>query len=360
MRVSQSGTADRRSSLVCWLEKPCTKCGITKPLDDFSLRLRASDGRQSICKSCAAAYQAAIAGPKRSRIEADRRLNLQLNNVALGQGAKRLVCWLEKPCKKCRQEKPLSAYWKSPTRFDGREHTCIDCKRKREHLTKQQRQAKRREQRIEYKRSYRRRKAAAAGRQLIAKDAASRIAAAWWKQETRELRRLAKARTANPATHVSLWQKARPAESYAARYKQNIDFRSRERERQQRYKHANPAAADKYNERRYARLVSSADGTLTAAVLRQMFATARKCPYCDGALDGRNKALDHIVPVARGGAHSLVNVIVCCRSCNLAKRDRMPSEWESRLREPNAERFRKLYVKRFGAATTQQTLGLAF
>ena len=32
--------------------KPCTKCGITKPLEDYPLDKRANDGRASSCKQC--------------------------------------------------------------------------------------------------------------------------------------------------------------------------------------------------------------------------------------------------------------------------------------------------------------------
>lgn len=33
--------------------KPCTKCGMSKPLDDFYKHPKATDGRASKCKSCA-------------------------------------------------------------------------------------------------------------------------------------------------------------------------------------------------------------------------------------------------------------------------------------------------------------------
>lgn len=37
-------------------EKPCTKCGETKPLDAFSRRTRNRDGRHSWCRACVRAY----------------------------------------------------------------------------------------------------------------------------------------------------------------------------------------------------------------------------------------------------------------------------------------------------------------
>src|SRR6185295_11442701 len=38
--------------------KHCSKCDKTKPLDEFSLRRRAKDGRQPWCSQCVIAYSA--------------------------------------------------------------------------------------------------------------------------------------------------------------------------------------------------------------------------------------------------------------------------------------------------------------
>lgn len=40
------------ASLVCWLEKVCTKCGVTKPLAQFTKRGTSFDGRRAECKAC--------------------------------------------------------------------------------------------------------------------------------------------------------------------------------------------------------------------------------------------------------------------------------------------------------------------
>lgn len=94
---------------------------------------------------------------------------------------------------------------------------------------------------------------------------------------------------------------------------------------------ANPVFRAKEIARRWARKERDrcilSDGSLTPIVIQQLFAVASVCPYCAGLLDPREKTLDHILPLARGGAHSLTNVVVCCRSCNSKKQDRTPSEW---------------------------------
>jgi 5-methylcytosine-specific restriction endonuclease McrA len=42
-----------------------------------------------------------------------------------------------------------------------------------------------------------------------------------------------------------------------------------------------------------------------------------------GSTDLSAPEVDHIVPLARGGSHSMLNAACACRGCNLAKRERM-------------------------------------
>jgi hypothetical protein len=52
-----------------------------------------------------------------------------------------------------------------------------------------------------------------------------------------------------------------------------------------------------------------------------------KCGWC-GCLDGPFE-VDHIIARANGGENILENVVVSCRSCNRAKKDREEAEWSS-------------------------------
>lgn len=53
-----------------------------------------------------------------------------------------------------------------------------------------------------------------------------------------------------------------------------------------------------------------------------------RCQYCGGAAE----SIDHVVPRAKGGAHTWENVVAACRACNTAKRDRLLSETTMVLR----------------------------
>ena len=52
-----------------------------------------------------------------------------------------------------------------------------------------------------------------------------------------------------------------------------------------------------------------------------------KCYYCESELDFNIKFevhLDHYIPIAKGGPHSIENVVFSCKTCNLKKRDFVP------------------------------------
>lgn len=61
----------------------------------------------------------------------------------------------------------------------------------------------------------------------------------------------------------------------------------------------------------------------------------RQCVYCHGPY----QELDHLVPLARGGPHSIDNLVPSCRSCNRRKQRRLPHEWLSPEHWAEVSRF---------------------
>lgn len=55
------------------------------------------------------------------------------------------------------------------------------------------------------------------------------------------------------------------------------------------------------------------------------------CFYCGATIRRRGGTLDHVLPQSRGGGHHPSNLVLCCRHCNLAKRDRTLPEWQADL-----------------------------
>lgn len=52
------------------------------------------------------------------------------------------------------------------------------------------------------------------------------------------------------------------------------------------------------------------------------------CVYCDASFDRMVVAeVDHVVPLAKGGAHEWANLAPACATCNRLKSDRDMSDW---------------------------------
>jgi 5-methylcytosine-specific restriction endonuclease McrA len=56
----------------------------------------------------------------------------------------------------------------------------------------------------------------------------------------------------------------------------------------------------------------------------------QRCVYCAVPLDARSATLDHVYPLARGGAHDFGNVVSACAPCNRLKGDLLPHEFFAR------------------------------
>jgi 5-methylcytosine-specific restriction endonuclease McrA len=56
----------------------------------------------------------------------------------------------------------------------------------------------------------------------------------------------------------------------------------------------------------------------------------RRCVYCASPLDSSVATLDHVHPVARGGAHVPGNLVTACAPCNRLKGDMLPHEFFAR------------------------------
>ena len=58
------------------------------------------------------------------------------------------------------------------------------------------------------------------------------------------------------------------------------------------------------------------------------------CYWCNNRFPGKNCQPDHIMPIARGGSHTLSNLVVSCKRCNNRKCAILPSKWNMTLDQP--------------------------
>lgn len=56
-----------------------------------------------------------------------------------------------------------------------------------------------------------------------------------------------------------------------------------------------------------------------------------RCVYCGTCLDLENATLDHVHPLAKGGAHNPGNLVLACSRCNRLKSDMLPYEFFARF-----------------------------
>lgn len=75
------------------------------------------------------------------------------------------------------------------------------------------------------------------------------------------------------------------------------------------------------------------DGTVTAQAVNRLVDRVTSCPYCGAALTDRNRCIDHMDPLARGGMHSISNLVPCCRDCNTMKASNLFDVWINELDE---------------------------
>lgn len=57
------------------------------------------------------------------------------------------------------------------------------------------------------------------------------------------------------------------------------------------------------------------------------------CHYCGKKTSPAELTMDHVVPISRGGKSTKGNVVTACKSCNTAKKQFLPMEWEQYLAE---------------------------
>jgi len=63
--------------------------------------------------------------------------------------------------------------------------------------------------------------------------------------------------------------------------------------------------------------------------------TVVSCHWCKDAFTPNKCQADHVMPIAKGGAHCLTNLVIACQSCNHRKSDKHPDAW---LKEINDTR----------------------
>lgn len=89
------------------------------------------------------------------------------------------------------------------------------------------------------------------------------------------------------------------------------------------YRKNNPEAVQKHHMTRRARKAQNGVFEVSKKELQRLM--KGPCVSC-GSMERIN--IDHIIPIARGGAHSIGNLQPLCKSCNSSKIDKTMTEWK--------------------------------
>ncbi len=73
---------------------------------------------------------------------------------------------------------------------------------------------------------------------------------------------------------------------------------------------------------------------LIATWIRSWYQKRVKCYWCNKIFPSWNIHVDHIIPLNKGGVHSIENLCIACQSCNMRKHDKPLKIWNEQIAEP--------------------------
>ena len=204
-----------------------------------------------------------------------------------------------KTCTKCRQVKSLADFYRSSRSKSGYDSRCKVCSKEATLLSR----SKNSQHYLQYQRQWRNQ-----NREHLNRQARGY----YWKKP--ELYR-ARSKDWSDAN------KDKVAERNAVYRLLNRDYLVA---LMKEWRKANPDKAMYYNNLRRTRMNDNGIYEVTAKDLSRLM--AQPCFYCG------NKAehVDHVVPIARGGCHSIGNLLPACRQCNQSKGAKFITEWRKR------------------------------
>ena len=135
------------------------------------------------------------------------------------------------------------------------------------------------------------------------------------------------------------------SEAYRIRYKIDKSFRDKEKVRTKIRKELE-GRGDKAKDgvlRRNKRQKLQGDNTLTALRLGNLLKANKSCLYCGKHLKDTHKAFDHMDPLAKGGEHSITNLAISCKPCNIRKAAKDFLYWLQEIKPEHAERALNYY-----------------
>lgn len=261
------------------MEKRCTKCGETKPSERFSLLAKAKDGLRSWCKDCVNAVSREHYERNKDRLKPIRKAWCEANRDRM----RFLTARWDHENKARRREQRLKRYHADPAK-----HIAKVLEWRKENYDKFQ----------AYQKRY----------------------AELNRERLRErIRRYAQANR----DKVRQWGIASRARRKALRAATNKAWRQRNQAR------CRALSSIKRARKRNATVGSVKEIAAFYAYVKN--GNRLRCHYCGKATKKGDRHVDHIVPLARGGAHAVSNLCCSCSFCNMSKHTRTDEEFTGQV-----------------------------
>jgi 5-methylcytosine-specific restriction endonuclease McrA len=283
--------------------KRCTKCGETKPFTEFWKDKRGKNGLSARCKSCKGTQNRAYAANNRDKLKEYHRVYMS------SRQPKPKEMWNAAPspkihrCRRCGIDKPRTPeFWPlSNQAKDGLAYQCIECRRVINR---------------EYARA--RRVAKALGGIIEKPEPLGRPVPLTAKVEQK---RCADCQTVKPANQFPGASKGDGLHAYC------LVCHSK---RTQAWRKENPTKAQAQWRRNRARRVGAEGRHTWEDVASKYQAQDGRCWWCNCKV-GDSYAVDHVIPVSRGGSDNPENIVITCPNCNRRKHAKLPHKFIGRL-----------------------------
>lgn len=320
-------------------------CGKEKNVDDF---YQNKDGKiHSKCKECSKAYQAEYREKNKEKLKAkskehyeenkevilERNRKYRENNIdkireqSRESTKKRRSKIVERQNKlfaetpdntiklcsgPCGEEKPVIEFYKGSGKY-GRRSQCIVCYSEKCSEYREENIEEVREQHRAYDREHREEKKEYYEQH---KEEKLEYNKQYYEENKEEISQKAKE------------YREKNKEEIKAKKKKHYDENRKQILAQKREYHRNNPHIEINN--RAKRLAATGNATITKDDwLAIMFSNNWRCYYCEVELTKDNRSVDHVIPLALGGAHHISNLVPSCIPCNSSKGDRELEEWDS-------------------------------
>jgi len=131
-------------------------------------------------------------------------------------------------------------------------------------------------------------------------------------------------RERNPERRKEISKKSRDKpENKQKRAEHMREYRLRKPDSYRNWKQKNPDKVSANYTRRRKHLVEGGLFLVTRKEMTRLYSSS--CAYCGETKDIQ---ADHILPISRGGRHSIGNLIPACRLCNMSKGKKTNMEWK--------------------------------